>query len=70
MANWLQGIVAAYRPAYLPGVLLDGPGHVGAARTGKHVASVPGTPARLPATPAGALVDTMSSSPSRLELNP
>ena len=64
MKSWLQRLVAAYRPMYLRGVLLDGPGCQGATRGREPIACDPVTAA----TPAHAEMDTMSFPPTHPEI--
>ncbi|MEO8778394.1 MAG: hypothetical protein ABI389_06940 [Rhodanobacter sp.] len=62
--GWLQRLVAAYRPIYLRGVLLDGPCCLAVARVRE---PIPADPVTTP-TPAHAELDTMPLSPSHPEI--
>lgn len=66
MANWLERLVAAYRPMCLRGLLLDGPYPLGAARVREPLACAHGTPVTHPAVG----IDPMPVPATRLEPSP
>lgn len=70
MAKWLDLLVAAYRPLYLRGVLLDGPSRPGVALAREIAPRETGAAATLPTPPAGVGVDPMPVLPTRLETRP